>query len=458
MNQEQIKDLLLKGFDKELIAFEFDVELEEIEKVEKEIEAEFEKTLKDNAKNGKAKTNEKTRVRKRKEKFSLKKLKEKYDVIYSMHSEKNKNTYDSLSNEQKEAISFYLAMAKSILNRMPSEKMTDKESKYSRAKQAQELMTEIRKILNFPLTIKYAENVYSLLHSDKLLYLGEAVDKSFMMSVNDAIKLSIERLAQALNVEYLKTDKIEELTKLRAKITVEMIRENPLAINVINSKILEKLNEIKRKRAKKELESMIPNSINDIAVKLAKGTLETEEANRIIEEEASKQASDVEDKSIAIENARKNYLVYIASCLMEKAEEFYITDPVKALRQIQDLSMVEVGQALRIISTNLLERHDYARAKRLCETVDTMQRGENIYKTLKNIRKEIESKEITSFVLNTIKSNGNEENQKQAFDFLQRGINSGRIHPKTIFLGKNEDGSKIITLADIWEEDPKIEI
>ncbi|MBO5143177.1 MAG: hypothetical protein J6J11_06405 [Treponema sp.] len=455
MNQEQIKELLLKGFDKELIAFEFDIELAEIEKVAQEIEEDFEKTLKDNTTTTSVKPKA---VRKRREKFNLEKLKEKYQEIYSTSSELKENMYDSLSSEQKEGLSFYIAKAKSIVNKMPSEKMKDKESKHSRVMQARDLMTEIKKILKYPLTVKYAEEVYNLLHSDKLLYLGETVDKSFMMSVNDAIKLSIERLAQALNIEYLKTDKIEELTKLRAKITVEMIKENPMAINVINSKILEKINKIKRIKAKKEMERTVPNAINEIAIRLAKGTMVAEEANRIIDEEASKQTEDEEDKSVAAEKNRRYYLVYIADCLMERADEFYIEDPVSALRQIQDLSMVETGKALKIISTNLVERHDYTRAKELCEAVDTMCRGENIYKTINSIRKEIESKELTYFVLNTIKESGNVEDQKQGFEFLQKAINSGKIAPKTISLGKTEDGSRMITLADIWEGTPKKEI
>ena len=71
--------------------------------------------------------------------------------------------------------------------------------------------------------------------------------------------------------------------------------------------------------------------------------------------------------------------------------------------------------------------------------------------SISGFRKEIRNAEIADMVLKGIHMQGTADEEEQYFKTLEKGIRNGNIKLGAVSLGKNQDGSKTITLADIWD-------
>ena len=60
-------------------------------------------------------------------------------------------------------------------------------------------------------------------------------------------------------------------------------------------------------------------------------------------------------------------------------------------------------------------------------------------------------------VIKALNKRGSLEEENMCFDLIEKGIKSSGINHTSIILGKSENGSKNITLADIWPEKEEIQ-
>lgn len=429
INKESIKKMLKNGINKDLIAFELNIPVEDVQKLSESLEAEH---------------------KREKIKNELEELRENYKKAYLTSDRDGLDVFENLSKPEKMLIHSTLASTEKILDEMPECTLLDKSNaeKYQRSAGAKAILVELMKIQSYPLSIEIAETFYYLLLSQKMKELNTVSDPDMDKSVKN-IRLMIGlKLGMAVKYAAMQTDDIEELKMLKSKISIEMIKEDPIALGSVVSIISDKIARLKKEEIKQE----IPKSINDLIEAVADGSLDIEEAKELINKELSKSGT-----TFGKEQERKQYLIYIADSLMKSASKYYIVDPETTTRKIQELSDGESQNALRIVMTNLIERKEYSRAKEFCQKLLEKESDKSIVRVLANLKKEIENKELANFVLNVINNPIESKKEQQYFEYIKREINLGKIKPSSISLGKAQDGTRNITLADVWDITPNIE-
>ena len=157
--------------------------------------------------------------------------------------------------------------------------------------------------------------------------------------------------------------------------------------------------------------------------------------------------------SITQEQERKQILIQIKTVLAEKSEQYNIENPEKAITQIQELCGGDTGQSLRTVIKNLIGSKKYNKAKEICDKFsDNDKESQNsIY--IKRLRNEIRNAEISDIVMRVINANGTIEEERECIELIENGLKIGNVKPRAVYLGKNQDGSRSITLEDVWTDE-----
>ena len=71
------------------------------------------------------------------------------------------------------------------------------------------------------------------------------------------------------------------------------------------------------------------------------------------------------------------------------------------------------------------------------------------YRYIRILKDKIRTEELGDMILKGIKSE--EYQDDKCFELIEEGLKLGNISLKEIKLGENQDGSRIITLEDIWD-------
>ena len=72
---------------------------------------------------------------------------------------------------------------------------------------------------------------------------------------------------------------------------------------------------------------------------------------------------------------------------------------------------------------------------------------------MKDLRLKIRNAEISDIVLKGINTQGTEEEEREYFELIEKGIKMENVKLRAISLGKSQDGTRNITLADIWTDE-----
>lgn len=383
----------------------------------------------------------------------IERLRKKYKNAYMDSDDSLYEDYENLTEMEKKLIKSTADSAERILNEMPDCSSVEKnmDRKQQQVAGAREILDEISKVQQYPLSVESAEIFYYVLQSSKLQ--GLPTNTNLNSTITRTRKGIISRLASALYIAFTKTEDINELESLKDKITIGMIKEDPVAISTIAFRISLKINKIKQQN---ELRANIPDSIDDMTEKLANGTLQITEAKDTMQQQSSVSAQYGNNK-LSKSQIKKQYLIHIADSLMKSADEYYIENPLLSMQKIQELTACDIEAALKIVVTNMLERNEFDRAKDFCEKVLETESGRQAKKVVRDLEREIENKKLGTFILGAISKSENTEEEKEYFRYIKDRIDSGVIKPKTIVLGKNQSQTKSITLADVWEKNPTIE-
>lgn len=138
---------------------------------------------------------------------------------------------------------------------------------------------------------------------------------------------------------------------------------------------------------------------------------------------------------------------------MEKPEQYHIENSEKTVIQIQELCGGELEQAIRTVIKNLTSIKDFKRAKEVCDKFSSKDNQSSLSTPIRILRKQIRNDEISDIVLKAINMNGTEREERVCFELIEKGLKMGNIKLDSVLLGKNQDGSKNITLADIWADE-----
>lgn len=440
IEDEKIKKLINRGFDIELISFEFEIPLEHVKKCQEEIEQSKLESISIKIPSKKAKI------------AKIEDLRNRYNELFTGNNNEKTINIKPLTPEQTKEIEKIISQIERKIKRMQDF------SKKENRKTAREIIEELKKISQYQLSIEQAEKLFELMNSQDLNqtvnttildWEGGYYDNLYYKLRNEK-NVIILRLVKAIDIAQQQTDNIEELKALSSRITPEITQNYEKITGGLRSRIFNKITRLTQEQAierKYETSTEIEKIISDIA----SGRLDIINANSIIEEEARKrvQSKPKTRFSLTEEQEKRQILIQIKMILKEKSEKYHIDSPELSIGILQELCGSELEQSIKVVATNLIENKDFKRAKQICDKYSS---DSKLSKFIDGLRKEIRCAEIGDFVLRGLYMQKSEEEEESYFRMIKRGLENSNLEMKSIPLGKSKDGLKKITLADIWCE------
>lgn len=446
MNQteiEAIKKLIENGFSLDLISFELDIPMEELDKI----------------KNQQTSTSKDVFADKEKQQLysKLNKMKQKYSNLLS-----GGNTTRNLPSEKSSPKNMDVINSKISEIKSTMENIEEKQKK-ERANDLRSIFKLVKELNKCPLNFEQADYLNSLLTSQELEHLvitSGTIEDRLYPTLNNSRTLITRKLIAAIDVAKDSTNDINELKLFKSKITPEIERTNSLASNLLKNKITCKIAQLKQSKKSDEGTSNFSEAVSKIALALSNGTLDIEEAKKTVSEEARKvvQSRTKNIFSLTEEQEEKRILFQIRNEIIENVDKYDVQNPELLMSQMQELFDITSEQSLRIVVESLINRKNLKMATLLCDKFYCDDKTSSMSDTIRNLTIKIKSAEISNIVLDILNGTGDVkdvEDQVNYLQLLESGINSKKIDLKTISLGKSQDGLKSITLADIWENEPQ---
>ncbi len=428
----EIKELIEKGFDLELMSFELDIPLEDLIQLKKDIET-SKKIKLANSKN------------------PMEQVRERYNKLFFANYKKEVEIPKKLTMQQIELVNSVTTTIDKEIKEMKGL------SKKEKRKNVNSILMLLKQIKDFNLSIEQAEKLYNLMQSSELEHLNLSIEDKMDYYVKINRDRIAKKFAKAIDYAHLQTSDFEELKALERKITPKMEKSNPIFIGGIRTNIYNKMSKIQQQIISERIRNDVPTSISAIINDIVIGKLDVQNANEIINSEAKKR---VESKpktrfSLTEEQERRQILIQIRTVLSDRAEQYRIENPEVAIMQIQKLCGGELEQSIRVVVKNLIGQKEFERAKQICNKY-ALDEEKVTPVFITRLKKEIRNKEISDTVLRGIAANGSLEEGIAFYNLIENGLKTGNVKPETISLGKSQDGLRTITLADVWLERERI--
>lgn len=439
-DEKVIRKLIRAEFDLELISFEYGIPIEEVNRLHKEM-VETKTTITDSgvpkARNG---------INSRYDHARIEEMRKRYNELSGKSYSEGLKTQRTLTPEEEKVINAVITNVEEMI------RQTKEMPKLEIRENAKLIKKEIDKIVDYPLNVEQLEKLHFLMASDTLQYLRIYKIDKIDLEIAKTKKVIIQKMAEAVDIAQSQTDEVEELKRLEKKITTEMTKADPIIVGTVKRKIEGKITRLQQQKVIDRIKNDIPSNIETIIKNLANGTLDVQEANRIIKEEAKRK---VESKpktkfSLNEEQERKQILIQINTVLMEKAGEYQVVNPEASIKQAQELFDYGIEQAIRMVVINLAGGEKFETAKEIC---DKYSEEEDFYGPMTMLKREVKNAEIGNMVLKGINMYGTEKEENEYFKLIEKGLKSGNIRIGSVSLGKSKDGLRNITLADIWVDE-----
>lgn len=442
---EEVKKLIRNGFDLELISFELDIPIEKIKQYKIELE-----TTKKSQSTKKPRTREKMNSRNKQANSKMQKMREKYNKLYFTSNRIETEKQKKLPRQNVELINSIIEYIKERIENIKGL------SKQESVREVNKILTILKQIEDYQLTIEQAEKIYFLLQTVELN--SNKIDKNNLY-IDECKRIVIKKLVEAIDIAQAQTEEVEELKDLERRLTMEMQKNNQIVVGAVRSRIENKITKIIQQKTIERIRNNIPENIEFIIGELANGTLDFQIANEIIDKESKKRVERQPKTRFRLteEQEKRQILIQIRRGLMENAEQYHIVNPEKTIIQIQTLCEGNLEQAILAVVKNLTNIKDFERAKKVCDKFSKEDSETSVSTYIRMLKKQIRNEEISDIVLKGLNMQGTEKEEETYFELIEKGIKMGNINLKAVSLGKSQDGLRNITLANIWGDEAKKE-
>ena len=319
MDKEQVlevKELIKYGFSLESIATGFKIPIEEVEKLKRQIEEEKQPKQKETGN---------------------KKTKTEPEIIQKKSKE--------ISTSRKE-IQGMLKKYQEIFG----EQIKEAQSKTSKGELSEKEFEDAIQKMN--LLIGRLKNMGNLPKNQKRVELEKVINAYRRLIEDDLMKKAY------------RAESIEELKELSAKIPTKIY-----GVGSAEGYIRNKIARIQQQTLMDNIRNNISADIEKIIEDLANGEIDIQCANEAVEAEARRKVESSKGSKfgLTLDGQRRQILTQIHTALREKADEYIIKSPSKAIKGLIELGGVDSIQAVTIVTQNFIERKEYGRALAICE-------------------------------------------------------------------------------------------
>lgn len=364
LKDEEIIELLKKGFKAELIGFEFDITINKINELKKlldnknKVNSENKIPIK-NVPSIQNETDKKQETNKPNNVIKNDNNKDKSNVKSKNPLNSRKIDNKSQENETKPInINTVKIDIKSI-----KEEITNSTAKAKILKQLyRDLEESTLTIEEFIELIEILSNVSlkDVQHNQRQAYVN------VIPKVKDRIKI---KLSSQIAMQSINSNNLEELKNLSEKI--DLINKNTMGIKIDKHQISRKIEKLQQEEAIKEANKIKSPEIEKIVKQLAGGTLNIDEAINVINEEARKQIESkpkIKFGSLTLEQEKSKICIQINNALKKQSEKYPISNPTLAIKYLEQLSGNKENSITTVVK-NLIERQEFKKAQEICNTI-----------------------------------------------------------------------------------------
>lgn len=434
MNKEEIIELVKYGCDPELIAFEFNIQIDEIKKV---IDTEAKKTF----------LSRESKMNKIRVKY--------FNQYYSYDSnDGNVASMEPTPQEEKkvqEVIDYLKREQENIEN------MSD----FNRKALLNVMLKELKILDTTNSTLEQTEEIKEMIDRDEFKNISKKRGEKGVREFYLRKKRIEKRYSQLIEEKAKKTTNIAELKELKKKITPEMARENLLVSN-IRGRIETKIADINSKMTQYEMRNNVSPEIRGIIIAIAEGTLDMQEAQQTILKEAQKRAEEAKKAPngrvfLSEKQYERQIAIQIRTLLSEKGNDYRIKDAKKGMQILSEFpDRIPSSQAFRVVVDNLASQEKFKQAIDLCNSNIsrmTFEGGETlISQAARSKKREIALRQIGSMIKEKIENKVSDEDDQMFMSLLERRLENEKIRLDAIQIGKDSSQTKSIRLSDIWYE------
>jgi hypothetical protein len=471
---EQLKQLLNMGVKPQTIMFEFDISKEQIETLihndeKREIDVPYSKNRIESEQYISRKNNESDR-RAKEAHEKMEAMRSRYrKLCHDFEESKNdQNIVKKVTPEAEESkkINEAISGIEELIAKLPEKSKEDRRniaskiidlSKNININECTFTLPQISKLTKLAYD-KNLENIHSVSKRKKTFY-----NNIYVSDPKDEIGLEIEsfreqtirKLSKTVLEELSKIDNLEDLQKIKSQLPTRI--QNNFLYNNLNSSVCYKELELKTKCAKEKTMYDISHPIKALVQDIANGTVNIEEANKIIDENAEQRMNQTQKGFVknTIERQRKQVMIQIRSLLMDNPEEFKIQNSEESFKILQQLFPNEEQQNLRTVVKSLSNNGNFSEAKSLCNKVLKMQDFESDFKKFirNSLKKDVARDEIASLVLRGLNASSTPEEEANFLEVLEQGLDKSFIKPGSVIIARSQSGKRQITLESILPDE-----
>ena len=141
--------------------------------------------------------------------------------------------------------------------------------------------------------------------------------------------------------------------------------------------------------------------------------------------------------------------IQIKTAISKNVRQYQIERPDIIINRLYELCGEPKENSIGAVVQNLINSKRFEEARKTCNQF-LIKEGEGAnYRYIRILKDKIRTEELGDMILKGIKSE--EYQDDKCFELIEEGLKLGNISLKEIKLGENQDGSRIITLEDIWD-------
>lgn len=251
-------------------------------------------------------------------------------------------------------------------------------------------------------------------------------------------------------IPYVQTE--DELRNLSGMLTQQMRDENTVLFSELDLKLAEKRKEFANKNFIRN--NSLTLELQEIVKKLAEGSLDFQEARKLIKDEAGKRFELTKENrfSLTAEQQEKQIYLNIGDYISNNGINLNIKSPKDFITRYIEFAGCDLSKAILVTSGNLASATRYDEAMNLCrEFLDSMGQDNPMRPILKSRISEIKNTMYGRRILDVIHAQDSQRDREMYRELVDL-IRNEKINPSYIPLGKSKDGSKEITLRSVFSE------
>jgi hypothetical protein len=310
----------------------------------------------------------------------------------------------------------------------------------------------VEEISNCNFDVKQSSKLNELLQSNNL---NIRVNNSHPINIKlEMIKsfsrIKLENVLESMENEIKQAKNFEEVSSIESQIVNNkaLFEKCYGKYNRFQTALLNKKLELRNK------DTNISDKLKVLIQGIANGSLDIEEANKIVDEEVKESASKTQKSFVksSDEIKRRQITHKIRNALEGKSDEFRIQNPNASFEILQQLMPNEMQLNLRTVVKSLSSTERFSEAKEFCNSRLSAENNESgfFYNMRNELKKEIGRDEIASLVLRSLKASSTPVDEEKFLRSLEEGLNKLSLKPGSINICESQSGKKI-TLADIFQ-------